>query len=580
MTKLKIMFIILHSVAVFGCSNKDGAVDKSPDVLAVVGPDTIRTQELINLLEKQNRSKVDVQNEKVRQDLLNNLVQGKLIYFYGLENKLNELNEVKIDVTTRRDEIFYEKVLRTNVYYPMISDKEVAAYYDKLKTEVRVQQILIGYKNPAKVFLKDVTDVRRNKNEARLLADSLHSILKSMPQMFDTLAEIYSDDYTSKYLRGDAGFMRWGARPSVENTVFNLSIGEISEPIEADNGFYLLKPTEKRNVANLRSFEEAKSGVRDMLIPYLMRERKGELDSYKRHYCDSLLKIYKFELDLKNGDLFLSAYGKIRIPSDIAATFTSEESNLSLASFQEGKITIAELIHVMKNNTKLVKMDRKILNEGLRNVALRRIFSDVARKQNYELDKNEQESLKQYESNLMIGVAVQRLYAALDIQEKDVAAYYETNKEEYREAGTVNIAEITSKDLQSITQIFEEVKARNNFDSVYDRALKTEGFTCRITGMIPDDNSDDLRQKSSKVRTGGFSEPYMKVTKESAILKVIDRKQGAIRPYSAVKEFVKQDYENFKKQIAYNEWIAKLSAQYKVQLFPDRLKGVFDIKLK
>ena len=228
MTKLKIMFIILHSVAVFGCSNKDGAVDKSPDVLAVVGPDTIRTQELMNLLEKQNRSKVDVQNEKVRQDLLNNLVQGKLIYFYGLENKLNELNEVKIDVTTRRDEIFYEKVLRTNVYYPMISDKEVAAYYDKLKTEVRVQQILIGYKNPAKVFLKDVTDVRRNKNEARLLADSLHSILKSMPQMFDTLAEIYSDDYTSKYLRGDAGFMRWGARPSVENTVFNLSIGEIS----------------------------------------------------------------------------------------------------------------------------------------------------------------------------------------------------------------------------------------------------------------------------------------------------------------------------------------------------------------
>lgn len=579
MIKLKLLCVLMISVAVFGCAKKVES-DKNKDVLAIVGSDTIKTAELMSLLEKQNRSKVDIQSDKVRQDLLNNLVQSRLIYFYGIENKLNELNEVKMDVGTKRDEIYYEKVLKNQVYYPMISDNDLAAFYEKLRTEVRIRQILIGYKNPSKIFFKDASEVRRSKAEAKSLVDSLSAVLKGAPQKFDTLAELYSDDYASKYLKGDVGFLRWGMRPSVENIIFDLNIGEITGPVETENGFFLFQVVEKRDAGNLRPFEEARSGVREMMIPYMLRDRKAGIDAYKRNFCDSLLKRYNFELNMKNGDFFLSAYGKIKNPSDITAAFNSEETGLLLATFQDGKITVAELIHVMQNNTKLVKMDRIILNEGLRNVGLRRVLSDWARKQNYELTGNEQESLKQMESNLVVGIAVQRYYDALEIKEEDVAAYYETNKDEYRETGMVNIAEIVSKDLKPIMEIFEELRSRNNFDSVYDRALKTEGFTCRITGMVPDDNSDDLRQKSRKVRTGGFSEPYMKVTKESAIFKVIDRRQGAIRPYSAVKEIVKHDYEHFKKQIAYNEWIAKLSTQYKVQLFPDRLKAVFDVKLK
>lgn len=579
MGKLKMTGAFLLLIAVFGCSKKDEP-DKYSDVLAVVGSDTIRAADLINLLEKQNRTKVDFRNDKMRQDFLNNLVQNKLIYFYGLENKLNELNEVKLDVTTRRDEIYYEKVLKSHVYYPMISEGDIAAFYEKLKVEIRVRQILIGFLRAGKIFMNDATEVRRSKVEAKLLADSLYAVLKAAPQKFDTLVEKYSDDYASKFLKGDAGFLRWGTKPVLEKAVFALNVGDISEPIETDNGFYLIKPVEKRNVGNLRSFDEARTGVREMMIPYLVRDRKAEFDAYKTNFSDSLLKTYRFDVNAKNCDIFLEAYRMIKNPAEIVSAFSPDEMDLALITFQNGKISVAELVHVMEHNTKLVKMDRKILNEGLKNAALRRICSDIARKQNYELDKNELESLKQYESNLMVGIAVQRQYAALEIMERDIKAYYETNKNEYRETGKVNISEIVSQDLKPIMEIFEEVKSRNNFDSIYSRALRTEGFTCRVTGLIPDDNSDYLRQMARKVSTGGFSEPYMKVTKESAILKVIDRKPGAVRPYSAVREFVRQDYENFKKQIAYNEWIANLSAQYKVQIFPDRLKNVFDIKLK
>lgn len=579
MDKLKMAGVFLLLIALFGCSKKDES-DKYSDVLAVVGNDTIRTAELIKLLDKQNRNKVDVQDDKARQDLLNSLVQTKLIYFYGREKKLNELKEIKLDVSTKSDEMYYTRILREYVYYPMITEDTIKSFFEKLKTEVRVQQILIGYRDPSKVFVLNKTEVKRSKVEAKKLADSLYWVLTKTPVLFESIVERFSDDDKTKYLKGDAGFVRWGMRPGVEESIFSIKQGAISNPVAASNGYYIFRVSEKRNVSNLKPLEEAKAGIRDMLLSYLFRDQKHEVEARKKHFSDSLLRQYRFSLDPQHCGIFLRGYEKIQNPSDIESHFSDAETDMKVASYDGGEITIAELVHVMSDNTKMVKMDQKILSDGLKNVALRRICSNIAHNQNYELGQNEKETLKQYEANLMVNIAVQRMYSALDIKEEDIVAYYEANKEEYRQAGMVNIAEIASKDLQSITKIHEETKAKKNFDAVYERALKTQGFTCTITGLIPDDNSDDLRQQSRKVETGSSSEPFIKANREYALIKVIDRKHGAIKHYAEVKEHVRQDYTNFKKQIMYNEWIANLSTQYKVQIFPDRLKNVFDIKLK
>lgn len=577
---LRMMNVIILSAIFFGCANDKKVTDAQNVVLAIVGNDTITANDLKHHIEKLNRSKIDLQNDEVRQSLLQDLVQHRLIYYNAIENKLNESKDIILDVTTKRDEIFYEKILRDYVYSSMISEEEMKSFYEKLKTEVRVQQIYIGYKNPNKTFILDKKEPVRTTAEARHLVDSLHNAIAKEPELFGLLAESYSNDENSKYLKGDIGFRRWGMQPELEKSYFELRIGELSRPIEANYGFYIFKSTDRRNVENLKPYDVAKSGLLDMMLSYLFRDKKSDIEKNKRRFSDSLLTEYKYTVNKTNCEKFLRVYRGIKIPAEISSAFTEPESALELASFQNGKITVSELVHVMKNNINKIKIDDRILNDGLKGVALRRIYSDLARNMRYELNDKENESLKNHEMNLMIGQAVNNLYDAMEIKEKDIQDFYETNKEEYRQPGLINVSEITSPDMNVIIRISADAKKGNNFEEMYNEAQKIEGVKCITTGLVSEMNSELIIQKAKGVKTGTVSEPFMKANKDYSIIKVMDRKKGDFIPYGDLKDRVKEDYINFKRQLSFNEWIAKLSVQYKVQIFSDRLKSVFDIKMK
>ncbi|MBL7996484.1 peptidyl-prolyl cis-trans isomerase [bacterium] len=580
MIMLRMMSVMFLSALVFGCTNGKKVTDAQIVVLAIVGNDTITGNDLKHHIDKLNRSKIDLQNDEVRQSLLQDLVQHRLIYHNALENKLNESEDIRLDVLTKRDEIFYEKILRDYVYFAMISDEELKSLYEKLKTEVRVQQIYIGYRNPNKTFILDKKDVVRNVAEARHLIDSLHYAIAKEPELFGPLAEAYSNDENSKYLKGDVGFRRWGMQPELEKSYFELRVGELSRPIEADYGFYIFKATDRRNVENLKPYDQARPGLLDMKLSYLFRVKKAEIEKNKRRFGDSLLTEYKYTVNKSNCEKFLRVYHGIKTSAEIGTAFTDQDRALELAFFQNGKITVSELVHVMKSNTNKIKMDDRILNDGLKSVALRRIYSDVARNNGFELNDKENESLKNHEMNLMIGLAVNNLYDAMEIREKDIQDFYETNKEEYRQPGLINVSEITSPDMAALNRIADEVKKRNNFEKMYNEAQEIEGFKCSTTGLVSEMNSELIIQKAKGIAAGTVSEPFMKANREYSIIKVMDRKKGDFIPYGDLKDRVKEDYMNFKRQLTFNEWIAKLSVQHKVQIFSDRLASVFDIKMK
>ena len=563
-----------------GCTKQSQSTGSAPIVLAVVAKDTIRENDLRGYIQTLEHSKVDLQNEKTRQALLQDMVQNKLVYYYALDNKLNENIEVKFDVITKRDELYYDKLLRYDIYYAMIGDEELRSFYDRLKTEIRIQQIFIGYKNPSKTFVIDKNASIRSREDAKLLADSLYHALEKKPQLFGEFAEAFSNDQNSKYLSGDIGYKRWGMRPDLEKSVFDLKMGDISAPIEADYGYYLFRITDKRNVENLQPLDEDVNGIKNMMLPYLFREHKNEIDYRKRMLSDSLLAAYKFSISKSNCDHFLTKYSGIKLAADISAIFNETENNLELAVFKNGTITIGELVHAMKNNSKKISMDYQTLADGLRTVVVRRIFSDQARNKHYALNHAEEESLRNYESSRMIDLAVRQLFNGIEIKNTDIEEYYETNKEEYRDPGTINIAEIASANQPALLRISDEFKKTNNFDQTYNQAQQSKEFKCRKIGPISESSSDEIVQRAVRLNVGAVSEPFMKFNKESAIIKVTDRKKGNIIPFSKLKDRVSQDFMNFKHQITYNEWIAKLSAQYKVQIFPERLKSVFDIQMK
>ena len=89
-------------------------------------------------------------------------------------------------------------------------------------------------------------DIKRTKEEAKKLADSLFTVIKKDPKQFETLATTKSDDKSSAQKSGDVNWFADGTMvPAFNNAVLKSAIGEIKE-VETNYGFHIIKITGKK----------------------------------------------------------------------------------------------------------------------------------------------------------------------------------------------------------------------------------------------------------------------------------------------------------------------------------------------
>lgn len=139
-----------------------------------------------------------------------------------------------------------------------VSDEEIQQYYEKrrdraytLPEQARVSQILFSTLN---LTPPQKADIR--KKAERILAE-----VRQPDADFAALATRYSD-CPSKIKGGDLGFSarRGGLAEPLAATVFSLEVGQVSDLLETDNGFHIVKVTGKVGPRTL-SLEEARLGV-------------------------------------------------------------------------------------------------------------------------------------------------------------------------------------------------------------------------------------------------------------------------------------------------------------------------------
>lgn len=104
--------------------------------------------------------------------------------------------------------------------------------------KVRASHVLVAYQGARRA------SATRSKDDAKKLADQLLTRLRGGAK-FEDIATQHSDDPSAKTRGGDLGaFDRYTMTKAFGDAAFALDVGQISEVVETEFGFHIIKRTE------------------------------------------------------------------------------------------------------------------------------------------------------------------------------------------------------------------------------------------------------------------------------------------------------------------------------------------------
>lgn len=194
---------------------------------------------------------------------------------YGINIETLE-KKIKKDILIKK---LMEKEIKVN-----LTDEEVEEYYNKnfqkfKKPEsIRLRYILIKFRPTEPDFRK----------KAKAKAEEVLSKLDSGKD-FAEMAWSYSDD-RSRVKGGDIGYIHKGRfTPEIENVAFSLRKGEVSDLIENDYGYHIVKVEDKKPSRQI-PFLEIKEKLKAELTSSYQAEKKEKL--IKRLRENAAIKYY------------------------------------------------------------------------------------------------------------------------------------------------------------------------------------------------------------------------------------------------------------------------------------------------
>ncbi|WP_106498103.1 peptidylprolyl isomerase [Lentibacillus sp. Marseille-P4043] len=137
-----------------------------------------------------------------------------------------------------------------------ISDDEIKERYERMKTEIEAQHILVEDEKTAKKVEKKLDEGGD----------------------FAKLAKEYSTDKATAEKGGDLGYFSVGKMdPAFEDAAYSLEKGEISDPVKSQFGYHIIKVTDKRDKdEDIGKFKDMKDDIRRDILNQKIDPQKAQ----------------------------------------------------------------------------------------------------------------------------------------------------------------------------------------------------------------------------------------------------------------------------------------------------------------
>jgi parvulin-like peptidyl-prolyl isomerase len=200
----------------------------------------------------------------------------------ALAEKWEERPDVSAEIQRARENVIVESYLESVAKLPadFPSGAQIESAYEANKTSF----LLPRQFDIAQIFVavgKDADKAAQDKARAKL--DSVRLKLEKKNADFGAIAAADSDDPETAKRKGEIGWLfESQVRPEIRNQVEGLTKGGVSDPVQLDDGWHIVKLIDTKP-AHTRPLEE----VRDQIVAAL---RQQEAMAERRAYLAKLLQ--------------------------------------------------------------------------------------------------------------------------------------------------------------------------------------------------------------------------------------------------------------------------------------------------
>ncbi|MFC7320176.1 peptidylprolyl isomerase [Halobacillus campisalis] len=183
----------------------------------------------------------------------------------GLKEQYGDQFDMVLQQSGFADEDEFKETIRLSLLQEQaaaenvdITEEEMKAYYERMKNEVEASHILVEDEETA--------------NEVKDKLDNGES--------FEDLASEYSTDGSAEQ-GGELGFFGPGAMdPDFEDAAYGLEVDQVSDPVQTQFGYHIIKVTDKREVEDVESYEDSKDEIKRTLVSQKVdqEELQAQLD--------------------------------------------------------------------------------------------------------------------------------------------------------------------------------------------------------------------------------------------------------------------------------------------------------------
>jgi len=188
--------------------------------------------------DEQVNSEIDGRIERILQMMNNDI--GQFEAYYG-----KTVDEVRREMSREmKSQMMAEQMRNQVMATASATPSEVIEFYKSMpkdsvpyyNSEVEIQELVIK---------PDVTAEKKAKTEQKL--DNIRQQILNDSASFTQMARLYSDDPGSARNGGDLGMMKRGSLvPEFEAAAYNLRAEEISDVVESEYGYHIIKLLERR----------------------------------------------------------------------------------------------------------------------------------------------------------------------------------------------------------------------------------------------------------------------------------------------------------------------------------------------